>query len=176
MTTTDTKTISRQIEKNWMPYGTPKGLSFIYESFPRLKTVEFSPESDNKMTVGVPTRARPMQGWEIRGGAPPVRVGGNYWHWFHGYRKDGNHFTYCVGVYEFTPEGVITRMTPGSVWNADATKDHLNVTHDKSVIYPCGAMLERGKWVVSAGHQDSEILVGYFDHNDIDSLMTEVVS
>jgi len=161
-----------RIEKNWMPYDTGSGLDIIYRSSP-FQRFTFHPGGNGELRTA-PARALSMQGWEIRGGAPPVKVGENlWWHWFHGYRRDGNHYTYSTGVYEFGPER-ITRMTPGSVWAADARTDGANVTPDKTVIYPCGAFLENGTWFVSAGHQDSEILLGEFSHDEISNLMVHV--
>ena len=115
-------------------------------------------------------------GWALRGGAAPVRVGDEFYCFFHGWRKTptdkgGGWYDYATGVYTFSAKRPFTplRITREPVWVGDASKRHLNVTPNKCVLYPSGAIREGEKWIVSAGSQDSECLIGEFAASDIEA-------
>ncbi len=112
-----------------------------------------------------------------------MRVGNEFYHWFHGLRRTkragtphGDWYEYSVGLYTFDarPPFKVRRMTPRPVWLGDPAKLSLNATPDKSVIYPGSCLFDGTKWLVAAGHQDAECVVGSFDAADIERQLVPV--
>lgn len=87
-----------------------------------------------------PTPA-PWRSGEMRGGASPVLVGDEWYHWFHARREANRHRIYQMGCYTFTnkPPFHITRITPTPLMEADPkTKPEGQYC---SCIFPCGSVL-----------------------------------
>ncbi len=167
---------TRPMEKNWQFFQHDSELYCVYGIAPDHKILHIdSMTGDAKLSHSTPTPTK-WSGGLLRGGCPPVRVGTEYYHWFHGFNKTkrddtlGSWYDYSVGVYTFDakPPFKVRRMTPHPVWLGDPSKLDLNVTKDKSVIYPCGVVLDGDKWLVSAGHQDWECFVASFGVADIE--------
>jgi predicted GH43/DUF377 family glycosyl hydrolase len=97
-------------------------------------------------------------GWEygeIRGGTPPVRVGSEYWTFFHSstpwrppYRK------YHMGVYAFRaePPFKLTRVSMFPILTG--SPDDPSSPTKPVVVFACGAVLENKKWFVTFGVND----------------------
>jgi predicted GH43/DUF377 family glycosyl hydrolase len=107
--------------------------------------------------------ALPWRDCHLRGGAPPVRCGDEYYHFFHAVTESHGHYEYTAGLYTFAarPPFEIRRIAAAPVLAAEA--------HDwpsamnKSVIFPCGALLREGRWLLSHGYHDRECRIAAFD-------------
>jgi predicted GH43/DUF377 family glycosyl hydrolase len=95
----------------------------------------------------------------MRGGAPPVRVGDEWYHWFHTVAKEKEFYTYGLGLYTFGDDFAIRRHVPRVIMTASERVPGWN----KSVVFPCGAALRGGKWLVSYGYHDRESRIAIFD-------------
>ena len=159
-------------EKNWGMFSHEGELHAVYSIDPH---VIFRVEGDSAWPAyGTGPNPLPWSGGSRRGGSAPVRVGDEYVSWFHGHRhKPGVGFYYSGGVYSFdgNPPFRPTRGIGYPVWSPDSTKRHMNASATQDVIYPSGAVLDGNRWLVSAGHQDTECLVAEFDAFEIEKLL-----
>lgn len=165
-------------EKSWGFFEWQNELFAVYTISPHVvlhcNGDEALPFSEHKI-------AMPWAGGNLRGGASPIRVGDEYWSWFHGSVDQGQPTpsgpagtrVYNVGVYAFEakPPFRPTRITPSPVlWGS----------HDETgkcwcdVVFPCGAVLDGDTWRVSAGKFDREIRVYEWRHADIEKAMVRV--
>lgn len=144
-------------EKNWGFFDHGGDLFAVYSIAPH---VVLRIDGDRAEEVARSETRFPWAGGHLRGGAPPVRVGDEYVVWFHG-AADPPHpmcargrRRYSVGVYGFEarPPFRVTRMTPGPLLWADPATCPADVWAD--VAFPCGAVLEGGRWLVSMGVHD----------------------
>lgn len=139
-------------EKNWSFFSQDDQLYTIYSIRPHI----VYRLAGDKVVERIETHnAHPWSGGYLRGGASPVWHEGKWWHWFHGgHDLAGGWPTrrYNVGVYTFNRDFTVTGMTPHPVYTADDT------TRPEgqycSCVFPCGALHEGGRWVVSAGIHD----------------------
>jgi predicted GH43/DUF377 family glycosyl hydrolase len=90
-----------------------------------------------------------------RGGTPPVLVDGEYWSFFHSCIDDPYHTRrYFMGAYAFSamPPFRITRMSRTPIM-AGSNKDRWG-NGKPLVVFPCGALLRNGIWMVTLGVND----------------------
>ena len=107
-----------------------------------------------------------MEG-EARGGTPPVRIGDEYFCFFHSsYRKN-----YVCAFYAFEAKFPF-RITR---WPNDpclvATRPEWRLV-GPSVVFPCGAICEDGIWTVSFGWHDDYCCLGQWRHSDLLSTLS----
>lgn len=172
------------MEKNWGFFNAENQLFAVYTIRPH-RVLSIDPEHGQAIeafrTDSIPAQFWP--GWELRGGAPPVRYGNEYYSFFHGWRRSkragtphGDWYDYAVGVYTFEARPPFTprRITPRPIWLGDPAKIALNVTPDKNVIYPCGAIRDGERWLVSAGHQDAECRLRWFGLGEIEDALEPI--
>lgn len=143
------------IEKNW--------LWFFHAGFPHL-VYQTHPHTvarwdlDFKEAFTYTTEYDPPWEWgEPRGGTPPVRVGNEYWSFFHSatnWREQAPVRQYHMGAYAFdaTLPFRITKMTAepllsGSPYDRWGDRKPL-------VVFPNGAILRNGIWTVTMGVND----------------------
>lgn len=115
-------------------------------------------------------------GGELRGGAPPVRVGDEYIVWAHGRLGEGVNAIYSVGVYAFEarPPFRVTRQTVAPLlWATDADRQPNGGCR---VVFPQGAILREGKWLVSMGAGDQRIDICEWDAAAVEKLLVPVPS
>lgn len=147
-------------EKNWQFFSREGALYSVYSVRPHIILRHRAGRADIVATTAGPPG---WPGQRLRGGAPPVRVGGEYYHFFHAVRSDGPHPVYWAGVYTFAarPPFNVVRAAAAPLLEPDA--------HDrpdgaaKSVVFPCGAVRRGGEWLVSYGYHDYECRVAAFD-------------
>jgi len=147
-------------EKNWQFFEHDGQLLAIYSVAPH-RILRIDGERTD-LAHETPTAA-PWRGGEMRGGAPPVRVGDEYWHFFHDRITVGQH-VYRAGLcaFEARPPFRVTRMIPEPILVADrATKP---ADQYCSVVFPCGAVRRGGDWLVSFGIHDRWTEIRAFDH------------
>lgn len=140
------------VEKNWALFGHGGSFHFIYQFRPHI-VVQMNGE------IGlVQHLSDPKVSWnygEVRGGTPPVQVGDEYitffhssLHWRNGQRR------YYMGAYAFEAKAPfnVTRITkePLLVGSENDTRIH----GGPPVVFPCGALLENGEWLISFGVND----------------------
>lgn len=157
-------------EKNWSMFSHDGELYAVYQCSPHT-VVRL--DGDRAEVVSVVDWAPTWSGGFLRGGAPPVRVGDTYWHWFHGRTGPPASPTYNYGVIAFQagPPFAPVAYTPGPLCSADQrTKDG----NYAAVVFPCGAVKDGPLWRVSLGVNDRRIEVHEWDHDRVWNAMVPV--
>ncbi len=151
-------------EKNWAAYEHENELHVVYTIGPRHVVYRLD-GSRIRQTWNEPGPA--WAGGVLRGGASPVKVDGQYFSWFHGKKHVGGRLTYTVGAYtmEDKPPFRPLRITPQPILHGDSRTR----PHDWQInnCFPCGAILEDGRWLVSYGVHDRWIEIAEFDARDV---------
>lgn len=158
----------RAWEKNWSFFSENGELYAVYSIDPHvtLKIV------GNYATVHrqSPT-AFPWKGGHLRGGASPVKVAGEWWHWFHGAIDLGANWPtrqYNTGLHTFQPHTHrVTRLAEHPVsWAnlANRPKDQYC-----AVEFIGGALFDdsRQVWVNAYGIHDRWIEIREYSHADV---------
>jgi hypothetical protein len=158
------------VEKNWTPFSIGPRQFFVYSIRPHrvLEVVG----SEVVATYETPNPF-PWSGRHLRGGAPPVLLpgGDRYGVCFHGcdapaIQNPAERWeqgrVYNVGYYEFeaTPPFRIIRQSPDPLLWAKDDEIQRPAYGTARVVFPCGAVLRDGRWLVSAGVGDrySEVM------------------
>ncbi len=131
-------------------------------------------DDDKAYVVSTTATPAPWSGGEIRGGAVPVRVGDEYYHWFHSKTGPDVKPTYEYGLYTFSakPPFQPLRITPDPLVVADVRTKPAD--QYCPVVFPCGAVRCGPAWVVSMGVHDRWIELHRFDVADIESRLVRV--
>lgn len=156
----------RAWEKNWAFFeGIDNQLYCVYSIDP-VHTV-LRVDGDRVAVAG--QTDSPVVGWvggHLRGGAPPVLVDGEWWHWFHGALDDGEpNRRYSVGLYAFDPEPPFKLrrwLTHPVAWASE--NDFAASGNYCRVAFPGGAVLDRGRWHVAVGVHDRWCEMWSWDH------------
>jgi FkbM family methyltransferase len=151
-------------EKNWQFFEHGGELYAVYSIAPhRILKIK-----DNSATLvhETPTRV-PWTGGELRGGASPVRVGDEWYCFFHD-RLDPQRL-YRAGLYTFAAEPPfhVRRIIKSPILVADP------VTRPADqycpVVFPGGAVLDGDRWVVACGIHDRWAELHAFDRAGLES-------
>lgn len=107
----------------------------------------------------LPDTQPPFQwpGGEMRGGASPVRVGDEYWCFFHDRVKGrAGRDQYRVGLYTFEakPPFRVQRYIPHPILAADPLTQPAAERNYCDVLFPRGAVRDGADWVLSCGVHD----------------------
>lgn len=147
----------RSWEKNWSPFEWAGELFAVYSIAPH---VVLHIRGNQAYPFAETDTPFPWAGGHLRGGASPVRVGDQFYHWFHGRKDQG--WVYNVGLYTFEarPPFRVTRMTPAPLLEGDPKDTDGNYC---PVTFPCGSVLEAGGWKVGMGWNDRKVMVGEWD-------------
>lgn len=140
----------RPWEKSWNCFEHDGELYAVYTCTPhrilrlRGEEAELVYETD----VGVPWR-----GGELRGGAAPVRVGDEWWHFCHDSIGGRDGKVYRVGLYAFSaaPPFAMTRMIPEPLMVADKATNPGNYA---SVAWVAGAVRRGDEWALAISMHD----------------------
>lgn len=155
-------------EKNWQFFSHGGSLYAAYSVSPHkiLKV-----DGDAATLAYETAVAHPWSGGHLRGGSSPLPAGGRFYSWFHGARQVAGWRHYNVGVYCFdaAPPFAVTHMTPHPLAWADLKSKPADVW--AAVVFPCGAVLEGGKWRVSLGWHDRHSEVWEYDAAHVDRLL-----
>lgn len=160
------------MEKNWSPFWHDGEHLAVYQTGPRHVIVRI--DGDRAERIADTPVTLPWSGGVLRGGAPPVRVGDLYYHWFHGRIGSAKAPFYNVGlsVFEAKPPFRVVAMSPRPMLWGSPTD---NAAHPHPcyavVAFPCGAVLEGGTWKISMGWNDRGIRVGEWDAVAVDRAM-----
>jgi predicted GH43/DUF377 family glycosyl hydrolase len=161
-----------QIEKNWQFFEHEQQLYCVYSVEPHVIL-----RMDGVMATQVAGTSVGLS-WDyghLRGGAPPVRVGDEYYHFIHGQliTKDGK-VIYAAGVYTFEakPPFAVKRFAkkPLMLPPPGETSPRPELT----VVFPCGAVRQDDSWFISYGHNDIDCRLAEFDAADVEKLLEPV--
>ena len=158
---------SRNWEKNWAFFEPADGnLCCVYSIEPH---VVLRVEGEHAYEVGRTEAGLCWEDASLRGGAPPVRVGDEYYHWFHGFYTTP-FVRYALGVYTFSAQAPfrVTRFARRPLLEPTVRPS------EKPVVFPCGAILRDGRWLVSHGHNDRACMITRFDFETVERALEPV--
>lgn len=155
-------------EKNWSMFSHGGQLYGVYALAPhRILKID---GDHAELAYESPTPA-PWRGGEMRGGASPVLVGNEWWHFFHDRVEENGLRIYRTGVctFENKPPFRIRRFLPDPIMVANsATKPEGQYA---SVVFTCGAVLRDDSWVLSSGIHDRWTELHKFSHAELERRM-----
>lgn len=156
-------------EKNWAFFDHGGSLLAVYSIKPHRVLVI---EGDSAKLAYETETPHTWTGGHMRGGAPPVRVGDEYYHFFHGRVGISHEATYNTGCYVFEgePPFRVVRMSRHPIQWADQLG---KVEVKAAVVFVGGAQLEGRTWVLSQGVHDRGLEVAWFDKQKVEATMQE---
>lgn len=155
-------------EKNHSYFDWHNELFCVYSIYPH-KVLKISGETDlwSYETVN------PIEwsGGYARGGASPVLVGKEYYHFFHGMKEVRSRRRYSVGVavFEAKPPFRIKRLTPDPIMGGN-----FKLGQFTDIIFPCGAVLVGNEWIISGGIADKYSEIRAYPFDEIERTLVKV--
>lgn len=158
-------------EKNWCWFEHNGQWHFVYTIAPHcvvtdIETKPFTYEEHSAM---------PWKTGTPRGGTPPIRVGDEYWSFFHSSTPDKKwRRRYYMGAYAFKaePPFQITRITEKPLLTA--SEADFNNLDSPLVVFPNGALIQEDKWLVVFGVNDEHSGWIKIPHGDLQARMVKV--
>lgn len=151
---------STGIEKNWTFFVYKDRLMCVYKLYPhtvlefdwtgKLLT-EYITHNNFKWNYGPP-----------RGGANPIYKDGFYYSFFHSHTYWGNgKRRYFMGMYKFNanPPFDVVEVKSDPILFGNEKDERIYNEHNPLVVFPCGAILEDDKFVVSFGLNDEKTAI-----------------
>lgn len=182
----------RPLEKNWMIFG--DGPFFAVYSVNPHRILRLSLEGEGAIAgteigtgeprpgAGSPFAEYERQFGELRGGAPPQRVGGDYYSFCHSVYGVPENYRYVAAAYRFSasppfaptgaPAGTFPLVNP---FGGERTREKLNPAVGE-VTYPCGAALVDGRWFVSYGINDERCAIAVMAHAGVEAAVSALAS
>lgn len=162
-------------EKNWLWFIHDGEWHMIYKASPHAVVV-----FDDKLKYVRETASEwDSTKWhygEIRGGCPPVLVGGKYWTFFHSSVPMGGNLKrrYYMGAYcfESKPPFNVLGFTPKPLL--------IGSKHDRwAVTKPCcvfcvGSLFRDGEWILSGGVNDFDTFIARIPHEELERRIISV--
>ena len=166
---------SQQWEKNWTFFERDGRLMSFYAVHANAaghQHVLLEHDGRRAKHASAETVRLPWRGGAIRGGASPVRVGDEYYHFFHGRTMAGAPI-YSLGLYTFqaSPPFRITRMTPAPLLLAAEPRP---AGQKQWIIFPCGAIRDGRQWIISYGQHDCESWLAWFDAAAVENALVKI--
>lgn len=161
----------RDWEKNHSFFEHDGSLYAVYLSHPRHQIVRV--ECSSETIVYDEPNLFPWSGGEIRGGAPPVRVGDVYWHFFHDRITQPNgRLLYRTGLLEFDgkPPFAPLRMVREPIQVADPETQPADRNY-ADVLFVGGAVRVGDDWILCSGEHDRQLRLDKFSHVHLDRLL-----
>jgi predicted GH43/DUF377 family glycosyl hydrolase len=153
--------------------------SVIIEPHKVVEVEEGNAEPANIFKTSVALRT----GWQLKhklGGTPPIRVGGEYFSFFHSWErktrlrdiprlKHAKRF-YYTGAYAFEakPPFRVTRITPGPLMEPESISTVIR--------FASGAMLKKRTWSLSFGVADNQCWLTQLEHKQLLVNMEKVIN
>ena len=161
-----------RLEKNWQFFEVDGELQSVYSIQPHV----ILKHRGQRVVRAARTDARlPRSGGHLRGGAPPVRCGDEYYCFFHATKEAKGQFVYAMGVYTFAAASPFAIRRYARPFFAAADHDR-TPGYNKSVVFPCGALRREDAWIISYGYHDRECRIAIFDAADIERILKPVRS
>lgn len=161
-------------EKNWVWFWHENQPHLRYSARPSI-VVRFS---EDFKPVGEHITQPDLSGWvwgEVRGGTPPIRVGDEYWTFFHSSTPWTTKFRqYHMGAYAFEarPPFRLTRISTRPI--ISGSPNDRWAQGKPIVVFPCGAFLENNRWLVTLGLNDLDCAWINIPHDELLPLTTAV--
>ena len=171
----------RPIEKNWTFFGDDP----VYALYSPMQQAILDVSLDSTPAVELrPRHARPWDigcfAWrygELRGGAPPQRVGESYYAFCHTVYPTPLGYNYTAVVYRFSAafpfrptDAPLRALRLENPLGPDTLGDRLN-PHAGTVIYPCGAAHRDGTWLISYGINDARAAIALLSAAEVEAAM-----
>lgn len=153
-------------EKNWVFFESDDRLLAVYKTSPNHEVVVVDGERVEP-SYSTPNRLK-WGGGERRGGATPVRVGGEWWCFAHDRIELNRHRVYRTYLYTFDarhPFAPRRHLTTPLLSANPSTKP---ADQYASVVFPGGAVLSDGWWYVAHGVHDRWIEIHRWRHDDLE--------
>lgn len=163
-------------EKNWVFFDSEGELHAVYHGAPHRvlrvtgSNAELLPHQSRHFVL--PT-AFPWPYGDVRGGAPPVLVNGEWYHFFHTQvQQEPAKHLYCLSLYAFSaaPPFGITRLVRAPLY---APVGVCPDTKTPYVVFPAGAVLDDDRWLISVGEWDASCRVLEFARSEVESRLGE---
>ncbi len=159
----------KKVEKNWQFFEYNRQLFCVYSIEPHIIL-----RMDGVLALEMykTTSNLEWQWGSLRGGCPPVLVGDEFYHFFHGQKIVNSYYTYTCGVYTFEnkPPFAVRRFCNVPLM-LPVPREGTPRTPKTDVVFPCGALLRDNKWYISYGRADSECQISVFNFSDVDNLL-----
>ncbi len=146
-------------EKNWSMFEYEGLLLAVYQTGPTHRVIRI--EGEHALPFVESPNSLPWSGGLLRGGAPPVRTGSTFTHWFHG--GHGQHRNVGVNEFEAKPPFRVVRQASGAMFEQPDNEGNYC-----RCAFPCGAILEGGIWKVSMGINDRRIEIREWSADDVE--------
>ena len=167
----------RPLEKNWMFFGKDSGNAVHSISPHRILEASWASKDrvDCAEIISTPWENSEFSRryGELRGGAPPQQVGGDYFSICHAVAGSPGEYRYAAAVYGFSgappfapnagPRNPLLLPNP---FGGKRIHAKLNPAVGE-VIYPCGAVLDGGEWVISYGINDEHCAIATVFHDAV---------
>jgi predicted GH43/DUF377 family glycosyl hydrolase len=168
------------IHKNWAVFEHDSKVYAVHTICPH-KILEIDLQFDTEHTATLRHQFDYSSQWswgQPRGGTTPVRVGEEYFCFFHSHyhcAEDPGRI-YVMGAYAFEacPPFKVTRLTRAPLLHAPQLPVSERAPNGHLVVFPCGAILDATSWLVSYGENDKWCKIGVFKHEDLLELMDPV--
>lgn len=160
------ETVPRErYQKNWLFWLRDKTMMLLYKSDPWTVAM-FGNRWDDRKTF-VNEGAKWSLG-EIRGGTPPVLVDDRYYTFFHSSMPwRGNYRRYFAGVIAFSAEPPFEVLSVSQEPLLTGSQQSRWEQRKPLCVFPCGAVIRNGTWLVTMGSNDLESVWMEIPHADI---------
>jgi hypothetical protein len=173
----------QKLEKNWTLFAAPDSAAashyFAVYSISPHRVLRFSVDGGEDIFFEEIARTEwsqpdypPCHGG-LRGGAPPFLFQDEFWSVCHSVHDGPNGYRYLPAVYRFAakwpfaPTGAPTApLSFGAQLTEKRLYPRLN-TAVGEVIYPCGAVHDGARWVISHGINDEQCALSFVTHADL---------
>lgn len=167
----------RTLEKNWMFLGDDASHA-VYSVCPH-RILEASWASDDRVECSeissTPWDCDPFTAiyGELRGGAPPQRVGDGFFSICHAVNGSPGDYRYVAAAYRFSATapfapnaGPLVPLDLPNPFGGKRMHPKLNPAVGE-VIYPCGASYDGAQWVISYGINDEHCAIAAIPHEAV---------
>ena len=168
------------IQKNWAIFEHDSRVYAVHTICPhRILELDLQFSMEHTATLRHESDYSSRWSWgQPRGGTPPVRVGDEYFCFFHSHYhcpKDPGRI-YVMGAYSFEacPPFKVTRLTRLPLLQAPQLPMTERAANGHLVVFPCGAIHDAESWLVSYGENDMWCKLCKFKHDDLLGLMDPV--
>jgi predicted GH43/DUF377 family glycosyl hydrolase len=173
----------QKLEKNWTCFSAADGRTYAVYSITPHRVLEFSLAGDGDIefeeisnTAWTPN-GYPICHGGLRGGAPPVHDGTEFWSFCHSVHDGPDGYRYLGAAYRFDTRKPFA-PTAGPVRPLDIAENakrhrvypRLNPAVGE-VIYPCGAARDGARWLISHGINDERCAISLISHAALEASM-----